>query len=143
MRFLKVSLWFFWVGCGVWLWVGCGADPRSRFEGEVRGMIADAQRGKYLELEWAMSEGLKGRVRSEGWEPKAALAVVARRDREEGASYQLRDVPKFEGSYAEAEIGRVAGGKEKRMVLPFIWEDGKWRVAAAYRDGRSWEGEDF
>jgi len=71
------------------------------------------------------------------------LAVVARREREEGASYQLRDVPKFEASYAEAEIGRVAGGKEKRMVLPFIWEDGKWRVAAAYRDGRSWEGEDF
>ena len=106
-------------------------------------MIAEAKRGKYLELEWAMSEELKGRVRSEGWEPKAALAAVARREREEGASYQLRDVPKFEGSYAEAEIGRVAGGKEKRMVLPFIWEDGKWRVAAAYRDGRSWEGEDF
>ena len=73
----------------------------------------------------------------------AAAVCTVGRDREEGASYQLRDVPKFEGSYAEAEIGKVAGGKEKRMVLPFIWEDGKWRVAAAYRDGRSWDGEDF
>jgi len=56
MRFLKVSLCFFSVGCGIWLWVGCGVDPRSRFEGEVRGMIAEAKRGKYLALEWAMSE---------------------------------------------------------------------------------------
>ncbi|NBV97718.1 MAG: hypothetical protein EBT30_09290 [Verrucomicrobia bacterium] len=131
------------MGCWIWMASGCGLDPRARFEGEVRGMIAEAQRGKYLELEGAMSAGLKGRIQSEGWEPKAALAVVARRDREEGAMYQLRDVPKLEGSYAEAEIGRVAGGREKRMVVPFVREDGKWRVAAAYRDGRSWEGEDF
>ena len=71
------------------------------------------------------------------------LGRVLSEEKKIGASYHLRDVPKFEGSYAEAEIGRVVWGKEKRMVLPFVWEDGKWRVAAAYRDGRSWEGEDF
>ena len=143
MRFLKVSLWFFWVGCGVWLWVGCGADPRGRFEGEVRGMIGEVSKGRYGELEGVLSEGLKGRIRAEGWEPKAALGAVGRRDREERAEYWLRDVPKFEGKYAEAEIGRVVGEREKRVVIPFVWEEGRWKVGAAYRDGRSWDGEDF
>ena len=75
--------------------------------------------------------------------PKAALVVMARRDREEGAGYELRDVPKFEGEYAEAEIGRVVGEKEKRVVLPFVREEGRWKVGAAYRDGRNWAEEDF
>jgi hypothetical protein len=52
-------------------------------------------------------------------------------------------VPKFEGSYAEAEIIRISGGKEKRLVIPFVLEEGKWRVGAAYRDGRVWEEPDF
>ena len=73
----------------------------------------------------------------------AASGKVARRDREEKAEYWLRDVPKFEGKYAEAEIGRVVGEKEKRVVIPFVWEEGRWKVGAAYRDGRSWDGEDF
>lgn len=76
-------------------------------------MIEVVREGKYGELEEVMSEGLKGKVRAEGWEPKAGLAYVARRDREERATYFLRDVPKFEGSYAEAEIGRVTGEREK------------------------------
>lgn len=123
--------------------MGCGADPRGRFEGEVRGMIGEVREGRYGGLEGVMSEGLKGRIRAEGWEPKAVLGVVARRDREERAEYGLRDVPKFEGKYAEAEIGRVVEGREKRMVIPFVWEEGRWKVGAAYRDGRSWDGEDF
>ena len=140
MGFLKVSLRL--LGVGVWtgLGVGCGGDPRGKFEGEVRGMIGEVRDG---ELEGVLSEGLKGRIRAEGWEPKAALGAVARRDREERAEYWLRDVPKFEGKYAEAEIGRVVGEKEKRVVIPFVWEEGRWKVGAAYRDGRSWDGEDF
>ena len=106
-------------------------------------MIGEVRQGRYGELEGVMSEGLKGRIRAEGWEPKAVLGVVARRDREERAEYGLRDVPKFEGKYAEAEIGRVVEGREKRMVIPFVWEEGRWKVGAAYRDGRNWDGEDF
>ena len=143
MGVLKVSLQILWVGVWIFTGVGCGADPRGRFEAEVRGMIGEVKAGRYGELEGVMSEGLKGRIRAEGWEPKALLGVVARRDREEGAEYGLRDVPKFEGKYAEAEIGRVVGEREKRMVIPFVWEEGRWKVGAAYRDGRSWDGEDF
>jgi len=106
-------------------------------------MIGEVREGRYGGLEGVMSEGLKRRIRAEGWEPKAVLGVVARRDREERAEYGLRDVPKFEGKYAEAEIGRVVEGREKRMVIPFVWEEGRWKVGAAYRDGRSWDGEDF
>ncbi len=123
--------------------MGCGSDPRGRFEAKVRGMIGEVNAGRYGELEGVMSEGLKGRIRAEGWEPTAVLGVVARRDREERAEYCLRDVPKFEGKYAEAEIGRVVGEREKRGVIPFVWEEGRWKVGAAYRDGRSWDGEDF
>ena len=143
MGVLKVSLQILWVGVWIFTGVGCGADPRGRFEGEVRGMIGEVREGRYGGLEGVMSEGLKGRIRAEGWEPKAVLGVVARRAREERAEYGLRDVPKFEGKYAEAEIGRVVEGREKRMVIPFVWEEGRWKVGAAYRDGRSWDGEDF
>ncbi len=143
MGFLKVSLRLLGVGVWIGLGVGCGGDPRGKFEGEVRGMIGEVREGRYGELEGVLSEGLKGRIRSEGWEPKAALGAVARRDREERAEYWLRDVPKFEGKYAEAEIGRVVGEKEKRVVIPFVWEEGRWKVGAAYRDGRSWDEEDF
>ena len=118
-------------------------EAKGGFEGQVRGMIELAREKGYGELEGVMSERLKGRIRAEGWEPRAALVVVARRDREEEARYELRDVPKFEGEYAEAEIGRVVGEKEKRVVLPFVWEEGKWKVGAAYRDGRNWAEEDF
>ena len=110
MGVLKVSLQILWVGVWIFTGVGCGPDPRGRFEAEVRGMIGEVNAGRYGELEGVMSEGLKGRIRAEGWEPKAVLGVVARRDREERAEYCLRDVPKFEGKYAEAEIGRVVGG---------------------------------
>ena len=143
MGVLKVSLRILWVGVWIFTGVGCSADPRVRFEGEVRGMIGEVRAGRYGELEGVMSEGLKGRIRAEGWEPKAVLGVVARRDREERAEYCLRDVPKFEGKYAEAEIGRVVGEREKRGVIPFVWEEGRWKVGAAYRDGRNWDGEDF
>jgi hypothetical protein len=143
MGFLKVRLRFFCLGAWVLAGVGCGVDPRGQFEGEVRGMIEVAREGKYGELEEVMSEGLKGKVRAEGWEPKAGLAYVARRDREERATYFLRDVPKFEGGYAEAEIGRVIGERENRMVIPFVREKGKWKVGAAYKDGRAWEADDF
>ena len=143
MGVLKVSLKILWVGVWIFTGVGCGADPRGRFEAEVRGMIGEVKAGRYGELEGVMSEGLKGRIRAEGWEPRAVLGVVARRDREERAEYGLRDVPKFEGKYAEAEIGRVVEGREKRMVIPFVWEEGRWKVGAAYRDGRNWDGEDF
>ncbi len=143
MGFLKVSLRLLGVGVWIGLGVGCGGDPRGKFEGEVRGMIGEVSKGRYGELEGVLSEGLKGRIRAEGWEPKAAVGAVASRDREERAEYWLRDVPKFEGKYAEAEIGRVVGEKEKRVVIPFVWEEGRWKVGAAYRDGRSWDGEDF
>ena len=143
MGVLKVSLQILWVGVWIFTGVGCGPDPRGRFEAEVRGMIGEVKAGRYGELEGVMSEGLKGRIRAEGWEARAVLGVVARRDREERAEYGLRDVPKFEGKYAEAEIGRVVEGREKRMVIPFVWEEGRWKVGAAYRDGRNWDGEDF
>jgi len=143
MGVLKVSLQILWLGVWIFTGVGCGPDPRGRFEAEVRGMIGEVKEGRYGGLEGVMSEGLKGRIRAEGWEPKALLGVVARRDREERAEYGLRDVPKFEGKYAEAEIGRVVGEREKRGVIPFVWEEGRWKVGAAYRDGRNWDGEDF
>ena len=29
------------------------------------------------------------------------------------------------------------------MVIPFVREKGKWKVGAAYKDGRAWEADDF
>jgi hypothetical protein len=65
MGFLKVRLRFFCLVAWVLAGVGCGVDPRGQFEGEVRGMIEVAREGKYGELEEVMSEGLKGKFRTE------------------------------------------------------------------------------
>ena len=111
---------------------------------EVEGMIQKANEGKHGELEGALSLPLVEKIRAEGWEPKSALVMVARKDREQGAQYRLRDVPKFEArDYAEAEVIRAAPTGERRITVPFFWEKGKWKAGAAYRDGRAWEAEDF
>ena len=123
---------------------GCGPDPRSRFVAEVEAMIEVANEGRHGELESAMSKPLVEKIRAEGWDPKAALLTVARKDREQSATYRLSDVPRFEAKgYAEAEVVRTTGEGEKRFTVPFLWEEGQWRAGAAYKDGRSWEAEDF
>ena len=101
-----------------------------------------ANQGKHGQLESVMSKPLVEKIRAEGWEPKAALVIVARKDREQSATYQLSDVPRFEAKeYAEAEVMRTTGEGEKRFTVPFLWEEGQWRAGAACRDGRSWDGE--
>ena len=144
MGFSKVSLWgatalllTIWGG-------GCGPSPREEFRLEVERMVGIANGRKYQELEREMSNRLRERVRSEGWEPGQALLAVAKKDREDGASYRLADIPRFEaGEYAEAEIARVRGGSERRFVVPFVREEGKWRAGASYRDGREWGEPEF
>ena len=113
-----------------------------RFMSEVEEMIQKANQGKHGELEEKLSVPLLEKIRSEGWEPKTALGMVARKDREEGAQYRLSDVPKFEAKdYAEAEVFRADRAGERRITVPFVWEKGKWKAGAAYQDGRSWEEE--
>lgn len=144
MAFSKVSLWGA-TALLLTIWgVGCGPDPREEFRIEVERMVGVANGRKYQDLEKEMSSRLREKVRSEGWEPAQALLAVAKKDREEGASYRLADIPKFEvAQYAEVEIARVRNGGEKRFVVPFIREEGKWKAGAAYRDGREWEEPDF
>jgi hypothetical protein len=144
MGFSKASLRGVGLILGTIFLQGCGPDPRARFVGEVEGMIEKANQGRHGDLEEVLSRPLVEKIRAEGWEPKAALRVAARRDREQSASYRFSDVPRFEArEYAEAEVIRKSGAGEKRFTVPFLWEDGKWKAGAAYRDGRAWEHEDF
>ena len=107
-------------------------------------MMQKANGGKHGELGSAMSKPLVEKIRAEGWEPKAALVMVAKKDREQSAHYRFSDVPRFEAKkYAEAEVMRITGEGERRFTVPFLWEEGKWRAGVAYQDGRSWEAEDF
>ena len=142
MAFSKASLWGGGLILGTICLLGCGPDPRARFISEVEGMIEKANAGKHGELESALSKPLVEKIRAESWEPKAALMVVARKDREQGAHYRLSDVPRFEAkAYAEAEVMRMSGEGERRFAVPFLWEEGNWKVGAAYRDGKSWDEE--
>ena len=121
---------------------GCGPDPRSRFMADVDRMIELANAGKHAELRDRISQPLQEKIRQEGWDERGALAFAARRDREDGAQYQLMDVPRFEARvYGEAEIRRTIRHGESRMVVPFWYEDKQWKAGAGYRDGRSWEYE--
>jgi len=111
---------------------------------EVEEMIGKANEGRHGELEKALSRPLVEKIRSEGWEPKAALILVARKDREQGATYRLSDVPRFTArEYAEVEVLRTYAEGEKRFTVPFLWEEEEWKAGAAYQDGRRWEAEDF
>jgi len=124
--------------------VSCGPSPREAFQAEVERMVGVANAKKYQDLEKEMSASLKERIRAEGWEPGQALLAIARKDREEGVHYRLADIPKFEaGQYAEVEIARVREGGERRFMVPFVREEGRWKAGAAYRDGRNWEEPEF
>lgn len=106
--------------------------------------MQSANAGQHGELEPVISRTLGEKIRAEGWEPKTALVAVARKDREDNAAYRLVDVPRFEAKkYAEAEVIRTSREGEKRLTVPFLWEEGKWRAGAAFRDGRPWEEPDF
>ena len=144
MGFSKASLRVAGLILGTICLQGCGPDPRARFMGEVEGMIGLANAGQHGELADRISKSLREKVRQEGWEEGGALAFAARRDRDDGAQYQLMDVPRFSaGEYGEAEIRRTTRQGESRMVVPFWFEEKKWKAGAAYRDGRSWEAEGF
>lgn len=111
---------------------------------EVEGMIELANQGQHGELAGRISRPLQEKIRQEGWDERGALAFAARRDREDGAQYQLMDVPRFSAhEYGEAEIRRTTRQGENRMVVPFWFEEKKWKAGAAYRDGRNWEAEGF
>ena len=89
---------------------------------EVEGMIRLANEGKHTELGDRISKPLQEKIRQEGWDDRGALAFAKRRDREDGAQYQLMDVPRFEAQvYGEAEIRRTSLNRESRMVIPFWW----------------------
>ncbi|NDC79648.1 MAG: hypothetical protein EB090_00005 [Verrucomicrobia bacterium] len=144
MGFSKASLW----GAAVLLltiWgAGCRPNPREEFRSELERMTGLANGRKYQDLERGMSARLKERIRLEGWEPAQALLAVAKKDREDGARYRVADIPKFEtGAYAEVEIARQKEGVERRFVVPFVREEGRWKAGAAYRDGRTWEEPEF
>ena len=95
-------------------------------------MMQKANEGKHGELGSAMSKPLVEKIRAEGWEPKAALVMVAKKDREQSAHYRFSDVPRFEAKkYAEAEVMRITGEGERRFTVPFLWEEGKWRASAS------------
>ena len=140
MAFSKASLGMAGLFLGTICLQSCGPDPRSRFVAEVERMIQTANEGKHGELEKTLSTPLVEKIRAEGWEPSAVLVLVARQDRGEAAQYRLSDVPKFEAKeYAEVEVIRTDRAGERRIVVPFLWEQGTWKAGAACRDGRGWE----
>lgn len=144
MGFSKASLWGASLILGTIGLSGCGPDPRARLVSQVEGMIQTANEGKHRELEAVMSRPLVEKIRAEGWEPQAALGLVARKDREQAATYRFSDLPRFAAQeYAEVEVIRTSGQGEKRLTVPFYWEVGRWKVGATYQDGRGWEAEDF
>lgn len=142
MGFSKASLCAGGLLLGTICLLSCGPDPRTRFLAEVDGMITLANSGRHAELRERISRPLQEKIRQEGWDDRGALTFAARRDQQEGAQYQLMDAPRFEAwIYGEAEIRRTSRQGESWMVIPFWYEDKKWKVGAAYRDGRSWEYE--
>ena len=140
MGFSKASLQAGGLLLGTICLLGCGPDPRSRFIAEVEAMIQTANEGRHGELEKFLSAPLGEKIKAEGWEPRAALMMVARKDRAQAARYEFRDAPRFDNrAYAEAEVVRTSAEGEKRFTVPFLWENGKWKAGAAYRDGKGWE----
>lgn len=125
-------------------WFFTRPDPRAAFLHEVGGMLDSANAGEHHELLKHLSPELEQLIQQEYMSPPAALRWVRQADLNQNRTYRLANLAVFhERDYAEVEIERSAPGREFNgqniFPVPFLWRDGRWWVAAAFRGERDWK----
>ncbi|MGF1679220.1 MAG: hypothetical protein ACFCUX_08505 [Candidatus Methylacidiphilales bacterium] len=132
------------LGIAALAWNFFKSDPVKDFNREVKQMVATVNRGEHGKTERWLSEGFKEMLTEYGMTLPHILSWVSKMDREGGHQYLHIDTPVFQPKeYAEAYFERSESGGHfsgtRRFFVPFIWQEGAWKVAGDFRSRREWE----
>jgi hypothetical protein len=128
------------LGLGWWI---IQPDPLEKFRREVQEWVDTVNQGDYSTVPDHFSTGFTREIESSYGKAPAMVTLLARMDRMDQRSYRLAEISLFEpGHYAEVVFERSQprgnfNGKDL-FTVPFLVEDGDWKVAAGFKDGKSW-----
>lgn len=126
---------------GLFCWWIFGADPREVFTGEVNDMIEQANQGEHSALRKKLSPEAESYISDNFMPVPQALYTAHKLDAEQKIRYRLVQVSVFQPrDYAEIEVERSGPGgnfsKARPFPVPFVYRDGGWLVAGAFRSER-------
>lgn len=125
------------------IWWIVQPDPLEKFRREVQEWVDTVNKGDYSTVPDHLSTGFTREIESSYGKVPSMVALLARVDQMDKRSYQLVKINLFEpGRYAEVVFERSQprgnfSGKGL-FTVPFIVEDGDWKVAAGFKDGKAW-----
>jgi len=119
-------------------------NPRTAFINDIQAMITTVNEGNHVKMRKNFSPAFIEVIQSYGMTPEQALLTARRRDLDGNHQYRFLDNPVFEPKdYAEVELERSGVGGDfstaRAFGVPFIYVDGKWKVAGDFRGTRVWE----
>jgi hypothetical protein len=119
-------------------------DPREAFLREVETMVETVHAGEHTRLRSKFSPEFEEFLRSSGVLPGQILLIAQRLDAAEGRRYRITNLAHFEaGRYAEVEFERSGPHGDfthpLAFAVPFVYQDGEWKVAGSFRTpDRDW-----
>lgn len=141
-QILSASL--FLIAWGLIIWWFLKPTPEEVFRRDVQSMIEKTNQRGLVDLADRMSVSLVIRLQDMGAAPKQLLFWVQRIDGEENRQYrlvQVREFHKKDYAVVECQRSRVGGSFEgvQSFLVPFVFEEGKWKVAGQFRqDNQDW-----
>jgi len=127
-------VWFLWP-----------VEPLARFEREMRDAVQRANERDHLSMTGLCSDRARATAKSMGAPLPAIALQVQKLDVREDATYEFVETVDFEPELrARARFRRKAGQPEKKtfeFVLPFLYEDGQWKLHDRYKDEKIKPGD--
>jgi len=119
-------------------------SPRDGFIRDMEDHVKTLNDYQHGQLKPFASEGLRDYLADRGTHLDQVVLWAHRRDFNAKVQYRFEHILLFDDQgYAEARFrrshpgGDLQGGNE--FDLPWKREDGEWKVASGFRDGRSWD----
>ncbi|NJK92422.1 MAG: hypothetical protein HC904_11670 [Blastochloris sp.] len=116
-------------------------DPKEAFLREVDLWISEAHQGEHSSLRPHFSPEAIALVESQGLSFSQALLLARKMDQDSGARYRVINLSVFyPRDYAEVDFERSRPGGDfneaRRFTVPFIHQQGQWKIAGAFRGER-------
>jgi hypothetical protein len=141
-RLLIFSLILAGAGIG---WFLLRPDPREAFLKDVDSLLELAHTRRHSQAaEWFSPEAAAYFQDATGFTLPQLLALVRRYDDQENRSYRVGSLDVFHArDYAEIRIQRSEPGGtfsgQGWFSVPFLYQNGDWKIAAGFRGGQSWD----
>jgi hypothetical protein len=130
---------------GVLLWFFVfRSSPLETFEKQMQSHVKVLNEYRHARLKPYISDQLADRLHQNGTDLARAVLFAQRRDLDRRIQYRFEGTTLFqEGDYAEARFLRSGSGgnfdPSRPFHIPWVRQDGEWRVASGFRDGRAWD----